>query len=89
MYKVVLSKSVSKFILKHPDLNKKLIASLELLAQNPRDVSKVDCKPLKWWSWAQRRLRVWKYRFFYAIDDWVLQVYFYDAWSRGNVYKKL
>ncbi|MFA5916767.1 MAG: hypothetical protein WC850_00850 [Candidatus Gracilibacteria bacterium] len=48
----------------------------------------LDIKPLKGKN-NHYRLRIGKYRFLYEIIENKILIYFYNADSRGDVYKKL
>jgi len=52
---------------------------------NPLDDA-LDIKKLKW-SQTKYRLRIWKYRFLFRIDQHIITIYFYDADSRWDIYK--
>jgi mRNA interferase RelE/StbE len=58
---------------------------LNILKENPFNNS-LDIKNLKWLE-SNYRLRIWKYRFLYLIENNELIIYFYKAWSRWGVYK--
>lgn len=85
MYQIKVSKIVDKFLEKHRDIAKIFIENLEILEQNPLKNS-LDIKTLKWKK-HHYRLRIWKYRFLYEIIENEILIYFYDADSRGNIYK--
>lgn len=55
------------------------------LWKNPYE-NNLDIKKL---SWEENcfRLRIWKYRFKYKIIEQEIVVYFYDVWSRWDIYK--
>lgn len=86
MYKYRFTKQVEKFLEKQ---NKSFLLNfqtkLEILVNNPFD-SDLDIKSLKWLD-NNYRLRIWKYRFLYIIENDELYIYFYKAWSRWDVYK--
>lgn len=46
----------------------------------------MDVKKLKWTE-NKYRLRIWKNRFLYEIFEDRIVIYFYDAGSRGWIYK--
>lgn len=86
MYKLETSKEFDKFLDKHRDLSSKIIAKLELIAQNPfnttLDIAKLQGQENHY------RLRVGKYRVLYEIRDGeILIIYAYKADSRGGIYK--
>ena len=86
MYKYQLSKTVRKFLDKRDQafiltFNEKLTA----IRENPIHPI-ADVKPYIGYAW-HYRLRIGKYRFLYAILEEEIMVYFYDADSRGGIYK--
>jgi mRNA interferase RelE/StbE len=87
MYKLVLEKTVLKFFEKHKW--EKIIEifrnKFELLAKNPYS-DDLDIKAIVWEE-DRYRLRVWKYRFLYEVDDKSIIIYVFDADSRGWIYK--
>ncbi len=86
MYTVQTSKEVKKFLIKHPDIAERFVEKSERIELNPRNPEWADVKPYIWHP-ENYRLRIGKYRFLYeVIDDRVL-IYFYDADSRGDIYK--
>jgi len=84
-YKIVLSKKVQKFLLKHKwesvyfDFQKK-IKILEIDTFN----NNLDIKKLSWNE--MFRLRIWKYRFIYEIIDDKLIINFVEADKRWDIY---
>lgn len=84
-YEVVFSKDFKKFLLKHKQIQKKVIKAFEILALDPfdnaLDVKKIVNKPNHY------RLRLGKYRFLYEIKQKEILIYAYKADSRGDVYK--
>lgn len=87
MYRVVLKKEVKKFLNKHQELIPKFVDSVNKLAHNPFDKS-LDIKPLTWRkNLSEWRLRIWKYRFVYEVLKEEVIILFFDAWSRGKIYK--
>ena len=88
MYRVILEKSVQKFLQKHR--GEKLIAqftdSLRILAIEPYENS-LDIKVLVGLPNAYR-LRIGKYRFLYEIIEETIVINFFDAGSRGDIYNK-
>ena len=83
----IISKKVVKFV-KTKDLKFKqqVTKSFKIIAQTPFG-NNLDIKRLKGLSNAYR-LRIGKYRFLYEIKVDKVIIYFYDADSRGDVYKK-
>ncbi len=84
-YQVKYHKDVLKFFVIHPDIELRFFEKLQILKYNPLD-NRLDTKPLKW-SKDKYRLRIGKYRFLYEIKEQKILIYFYDADSRGDVYK--
>lgn len=85
MYEIKVSKIVDKFLEKHRDIAIHFVEKLEILQTNPFD-HHLDVKSLKWKK-NHFRLRIWKYRFLYEIIEDRILIYFYDADSRGDIYK--
>ena len=88
MYKIILEKSVQKFLEKHAgeDLIKVFTNSLRILSLEPYE-NNLDIKILVWLP-NSYRLRIWKYRFVYEIIDEKVIINFFDAWNRWDIYKK-
>lgn len=89
MYKVILEKSVQKFLQKHKweDLIDKFTYSLSILSLDPYE-NNLDIKILVWLP-NSYRLRIGDYRFLYEVIDETLIISFFDAWSRWDVYKRV
>lgn len=89
MYKIILEKSVQKFLEKHKwqDLIYKFEKTITILSLDPYE-NNLDIKVLKWLPNCYR-IRIWDYRFLYEILDKNLIISFFDAWSRWNVYNKI
>ena len=89
MYKIILEKSVQKFLQKHKweDLIEKFEKSITILALDPFE-NNLDIKVLVWLP-NSYRLRIWDYRFLYEVIDETLIISFFDAGNRGDIYKKL
>ncbi len=85
MYKLKTSKAFDKFLDKHRDLSSKIIANLELIAQNPYNTT-LDIAKLQGYE-KHYRLRVGKYKILYEILEQEILIYAYDADSKGGVYK--
>jgi len=85
-YKIKFHKEVLKFLEKC-DLNiaEKFYLSISILEKDPYN-NNLDIKKLFWKEWWCYRLRIWKYRFKYSIIKEDIVIYFYDAWSRWNIY---
>lgn len=87
MYKIIINKKVAKFLDKNKDLNDKFLSILKEFWVNPFDNSILDIKILKWEK-NKFRLRLWKYRFLYEIIKDEIIIFFYNVWSRWDIYKK-
>lgn len=89
MYKIILEKSVQKFLQKHKweDLIEKFVKAITILSLNPFE-NNLDIKVLVWLP-NSYRIRIWDYRFVYEIIDEQLVVSFFDAWKRWDIYKKI
>ena len=86
VYSYKFTKKVEKFLNKQDKKFLKLFFDkLEILILNPFD-NDLDVVPLHWFE-NNFRLRIWKYRFLYKIENNELRIYFYKWWSRGDVYK--
>ena len=87
MYKIAFSKSVRKFLVKHKDVAKLFYRILKELTEDPIRC-RLDISPVKGKKW-HYRLRIWKYRFLYEVRNKEVLIYFYEADSRGDIYKRL
>ena len=85
-YKSETSKEVKKFLAKHPEIISRYVEKVEKIEKNPHRPEWVDAKPYIWHEW-HYRMRIGKYRFLYEVIDDIILVYFYDADSRGDIYK--
>lgn len=87
MHKIVLEKSVQKFLKKHIwwDVVVRFQKATELLSRDPY-CKDLDISALIWYAW-RYRLRIWKYRFLYTVDESNVVVIFFDAGPRGDIYK--
>ena len=86
MYNYRLSKTVIKFLEKRDKafllrFDKKFNEIIENPIKSTADITPYIGHP---WHY---RLRIGKYRFLYAILEEEILVYFYDADSRGGMYK--
>lgn len=86
-YKIKIEKNVIKFLEKHSNITRSFFSKLEIL-QNQWLDNQLDIKKLKG-NENKRRLRISKYRFLFRIDKDTIIIYFYDADTRGDVYKKI
>ncbi|MDX9742489.1 MAG: type II toxin-antitoxin system RelE/ParE family toxin [Arcobacteraceae bacterium] len=85
MYKLILNKTVLKFIDKRTPKEKINIDSkLKLLKNNPYPNSHLDIKKLS--NCEFYRLRINNYRFIYEIIDDELVILLIDANNRGDIY---
>lgn len=85
MYNIVTHKRVDKFLESHPEILQQFFAKLEIMRYDPLNIDKLDIRKLKNNLWYG--LRIGKYRFLYTIKDQEIIVYFYNADSRGDIYK--
>jgi mRNA interferase RelE/StbE len=86
MYRYKLSKTVMKFLEKRDKAF--LLRFEEKLTEIRKDPYNplADVEPYKWYD-GDYRLRIGKYRFLYTVKEEEIVVYFYDADSRGGIYK--
>ena len=85
-YIIKIHKRVEKFIALHPEMRKWFFESLHIIEKDPIN-NTLDIKPLSWIPWKQYRLRISKYRFLFEIIEDEVLIYFYDAGSRGGIYR--
>lgn len=87
MYKIVFEKNVIKFLDKHKKENfiRLLYDKLKTLATSPYN-NNLDIKAIKWEK-DTYRLRIWKYRFLYEINDKEVIIFIFKADSRWSIYK--
>lgn len=87
MYNVELSKSVEKFLDKLDDKTvQNFYTKIVILKSNPY-TNTLDIKKLSGKLKGCFRLRISKYRFLYKIIDDKVIIYFFEADSRGDIYK--
>ncbi|EHK3564238.1 type II toxin-antitoxin system RelE/ParE family toxin [Campylobacter upsaliensis] len=84
-YNIEYHKDFIKFLKKHQDIQAKVFASFETIAQNPYE-AKLDIKKLQGRA-NHYRLRIGKYRFLYEVLESEILIYAYKADSRGDIYK--
>ncbi len=86
MYKIILEKTVQKFLIKHKweDLIDKFTHSIRVLALDPYE-NNLDIKVILWLP-NTYILMIWKYRFLYEIIDEEIIINFFDAWSIWDIY---
>ncbi|EGX7216047.1 type II toxin-antitoxin system RelE/ParE family toxin [Campylobacter upsaliensis] len=84
-YNIEYHKDFIKFLKKHQDIQAKVFASFETIAQNPYE-AKLDIKKLQGKA-NHYRLRISKYRFLYEVLENEILIYAYKADSRGDIYK--
>ncbi len=87
MYNIKLQKKILKFLKKHKWEKIILIFTeyLKILQKNPY-FNRLDIQLLKWTK-NKYRLRIWKYRFIYEINENELIIIFIDWNSRWDIYK--
>jgi mRNA interferase RelE/StbE len=89
MYKLLLSKKVTKFIFSLSPKQQKLIYhKFELLRTDPFVHSELDIKKMKY-PIPVYRLRIGKLRFIYEIKQEELIIFVFTGGSRGDIYKSL
>lgn len=83
---IIIEKPVVKFLKKHNKISERFFKKMEIMAWNISS-ELLDIKKLK--DTEDRfRLRIWKYRFLFRVEWKSIVVYFYDADSRWDIYKK-
>ena len=88
-YRLLLHKSVTKFLEKCPTKQKQEIKQkLELLKQNPYSHPQLDIKMMQGYQEVYR-LRVGQYRLIYQIKENELVIFVMKAGNRGDIYKTL
>jgi mRNA interferase RelE/StbE len=88
-YRLLLHKSVTKFLEKCPDKQRQDIKQkLELLKQNPYANEQLDIKPMQGYE-NLYRLRIGQYRLVYQIKQDELIIFILKAGNRGDIYKAL
>jgi len=86
-YRLLLHKSVTKFLEKRPAKQRQeLKCKLELLREAPYANEQLDIKPMQGYV-DLYRLRVGQYRFVYQVKQNELIVFVLKAGNRGDVYK--
>lgn len=87
MYKIAIERNVVKFLEKHrgEKLIKLFKEKLIVLSKNPYK-NNLDIKALNW-NEDKYRLRIWKYRFIYEVQDDIITISILSADSRGGMYK--
>jgi len=89
IYRLLLHKSVTKFLEKCPSKQRQEIKQkLELLKQNPYSNSQLDIKIMQGYEEIYR-LRVGQYRLIYQIKQDELIIFVMKAGNRGDVYKTI
>ncbi len=87
MYKVIISKSVLKFLKTQTKVFKvKVLDTLDEIAESPFE-KKFDIKKMKGIE-DHYRVRIGKVRFLFHLNGEELVIYFYKAGFRGDIYKK-
>lgn len=86
MYQVILKKDVIKFLATHTELQIRFYEKIKEIKSNPFSKALDIQKYPDWWE-NHYRFRLWNYRFLYYIIKNELVIYFYDADSRGDIYK--
>ena len=84
-YQIRLHHAVRKFLRTHPDLEDKWDGIVGQIQQNPRIGPHIDHLKAPWFC--SYRWDEGSYRIKYDVDDQDDEIHFYDANSRGDVYK--
>jgi mRNA interferase RelE/StbE len=88
-YRLLLHKSVSKFLEECSNKRKALIIHKLILFQtNPRNHPQLDIRIMRGYS-DLYRLRIGQYRLIYQLKDDELLIFMMSIGSRGDVYKHL
>lgn len=88
-YRLLIHKSVSKFLEKCPSKQRQDIKEkLELLKQNPINHPQLDIKIMQGYK-DLYRLRVGQYRLIYQIKENELIIFLFKAGNRGDIYKNI
>ncbi|MDA9129093.1 type II toxin-antitoxin system RelE/ParE family toxin [Candidatus Gracilibacteria bacterium] len=87
MYIVKLKKPVIKFIEKHQGqkIVDEFLICIEKIQENPNR-NDIDIVKLQGYDF-RYRLRIGKFRFLYRVSENIITITFYDAGSRGDIYK--
>ena len=86
-YKIKELKPFEKFYKKRDKKERKIIdEKLDILCEDPYDVSQLDIKKLNGYE-KRYRLRIWDYRIIYEIYDDILIIIALTGDNRGDVYK--
>lgn len=86
MYSYSFSKQAEKFLAKQEkSFIKNLLHKIEVLRKSPHE-NTLDIKALRGKN-NSYRLRIGKNRILYQIQKQKLHIYFFDAWSRWDIYK--
>ncbi len=83
--KIIIEKLVLKFLENHKEIAYRFFEKAEIMEVDLLSWL-LDIKKMKWTS-DRYRLRIGKYRFLFRKTDWIIIIYFYDADSRGDIYK--
>lgn len=86
MYSYKFTRQVEKFLEKQDKgFLRIFFDKMEILSEDPYQNS-LDIKSLRWYD-NTYRLRIWKYRFLYRLEEKQLILYMFKGASRGNIYK--
>lgn len=86
-YRLLLHKSVTKFLERCPDKQRQDIKQkLELLKQNPYTNAQLDIKSMQGYE-SLYRLRIGQYRLVYQIKKDELIIFILKAGNRSDIYK--
>ncbi len=88
-YRLLLHKTVTKFIQKCPEKQQQEINNkFELLKENPYRHPQLDIKIMQGYT-DLYRLRIGQYRFIYQVQNNELIIFILKAGQRGDIYKHL
>lgn len=82
-YSISYTKTVIKFLSRHPDIAERFYEKLAIMVYDPFDPS-LDISPYQGHN-NSYRIRIGKYRFLYTVIENELVIYFYDADSRWQI----
>ena len=85
-YEIAMHREVRKFLRNHSDLNAKWSEIEEAIRQSPRLGQHIDHLKGDWHC--SYRWDAGSYRIKYDVDDKEMEIFFYDANNRGDVYKR-
>ena len=90
IYNIEYHKDVIKFFKKHKGdkkLRERFSKAINNIRHSPRTTELCDIKKMQGLE-NDYRLRIGKYRFIYEVKESDIIIYFYDANTRGDIYKR-